>query len=103
MLSFQRLGAKAVLLKGGHLEMPEAVDSLFDGVEYHQFTHPRLADARGHGTGCTLASATAAGLALGNTLVESVRAAVDFTYAALQERYAVGESDDVYLATPRGT
>jgi hydroxymethylpyrimidine/phosphomethylpyrimidine kinase len=101
MLSFQRLGAKAVLLKGGHLETPEVVDTLFEGETYHQFSHPRLAEARGHGTGCTLASAIAAGLALGHTLVEACRVAVDFTCAALQERYAVGDSDEVYLATPR--
>jgi hydroxymethylpyrimidine/phosphomethylpyrimidine kinase len=103
MLSFQRLGAKAVLLKGGHLETPVVVDTLFDGGTYHQFTHPRLMEARGHGTGCTLASAVAAGLALGHTLPDACRVAVDFTYAALQERYAVGDSDEVYLATPRRT
>jgi hydroxymethylpyrimidine/phosphomethylpyrimidine kinase len=101
MLSFQRLGARAVLLKGGHLDTPEVVDTLFDGTTYHQFTHRRIPEARGHGTGCTLASATAAGLALGQNLVEACRAAVDFTYAALEERYAVGESDEVYLAIPR--
>jgi hydroxymethylpyrimidine/phosphomethylpyrimidine kinase len=99
-ISFQRLGARSVLLKGGHLEGPEVVDTLFDGSEYHQFTHPRFGDARGHGTGCALASAVAAGLALGRSLVEACRIGVDFVHRALDQRYAVGTSQPVFLGIP---
>jgi hydroxymethylpyrimidine/phosphomethylpyrimidine kinase len=96
-ISFQRLGARSVLIKGGHIEGSEVVDTLFDGRSYHQYSHPRIAGARGHGTGCALASAIAAGLALGRPLSDACRDAVDFVQEALHHRYAVGSSDDVYL------
>lgn len=96
-LSFQRLGAKAVLIKGGHVPTDPVVDTLFDGTTYEEFTHPRIHGADGHGTGCTLASAIAAGLALGRPLREACAAAVRFVHRALMERYAVGNSKKVYL------
>ena len=96
-VSFQRLGVRAVLIKGGHLEGAEVVDTLYDGQSYYQYSHPRIAGARGHGTGCALASAVAAGLALGKPLSEACRVAVEFVQTALRQRYAVGSSDDVYL------
>ena len=86
-----------MLIKGGHLEGSDVVDVLFDGHSYHEYSHPRIAGARGHGTGCALASAVAAGLALGKPLSEACRVAVAFVQEALRERYAVGSSDDVYL------
>jgi hydroxymethylpyrimidine kinase/phosphomethylpyrimidine kinase len=60
------LGAPAVLLKGGHLPGRKLIDRLDDGWQLHEFEHPRL-KVEGHGTGCTLASAIAAQLALGAT------------------------------------
>lgn len=96
-ISFQRLGARAVLIKGGHVPTDPVVDTLFDGSEYHEFTHPRIRDAEGHGTGCTLASAIAAGLALGHSLRDACDAAVQFVHKALAGRYAVGSSKPVYL------
>jgi hydroxymethylpyrimidine/phosphomethylpyrimidine kinase len=99
-ISFQRLGARSVLIKGGHLEGDEVVDTLFDGQQYQQFTHRRLPDAQGHGTGCALASAIAAGLALGRPLVEACRLGVDFVHRALERRYAVGGSEEVFLEMP---
>jgi hydroxymethylpyrimidine/phosphomethylpyrimidine kinase len=95
---FRRLGARALLLKGGHLPGDEVVDTLVDGDQIHEFRHPRLQNAEGHGTGCTLASAIAANLALGRDLVEACRRSVDFVHAALVERYAVGDSKQLYLA-----
>lgn len=96
-VSFQRLGVRSVLIKGGHLDGAEVVDTLFDGHSYHEYSHPRIAGARGHGTGCALASAVAAGLALGKPLSEACRTAVEFVQEALRMRYAVGSSDEVYL------
>jgi len=96
-LSFQRLGARAVLIKGGHVPSDPVVDTLFDGSNYQEFTHPRIHEAEGHGTGCTLASAIAAGLALGRPLKEACAAAVQFVHRALMDRYAVGNSKKVYL------
>ncbi len=66
------LGVPAVLLKGGHLPGEQVVDLLatVDGVE--EFAAPRIASRHTHGTGCTLASAVAAGLAQGLGLRDAV-------------------------------
>lgn len=98
VISLQRLGARSILIKGGHLKGEDVVDTLYADGEYTQFTHPRIADAEGHGTGCALASAIAAGLALGKTLLQASEAATDFVHSALAGRYATGDSKRVYLA-----
>lgn len=102
--SMQRLGARAMLLKGGHIPGPTVVDTLFDGETFTEFEHQRIEEAESHGTGCTLASSVAASLARGDALVDACRNGVDFVYAALLERYATGKSKPVYLgvfAAPR--
>lgn len=91
------LGPSAVLLKGGHLSGPEVEDLLLEGDAVHRFVHPRIPEAEGHGTGCALASAVAAGLALGEDLQSAVRAATDLVHRALVRRHAVGRSKPVYL------
>jgi hydroxymethylpyrimidine/phosphomethylpyrimidine kinase len=70
------LGPRAVLLKGGHMEGPEVTDILAAGDDVEEMTHPRIDSRHTHGTGCTLASAIAAGLAQGMDLVAAVRIAV---------------------------
>ena len=57
------LGARAVLMKGGHLEGDRVVDLLFHDGSVDRFEDARIASRNTHGTGCTLASAIAAGLA----------------------------------------
>jgi len=69
-----RRGARAALLKGGHAEGPESIDVLCEGDRCIPLAAPRLAQ-KARGTGCRLASALAAGLALGRGLEESARAA----------------------------
>lgn len=101
IVAFQRIGAKAVLFKGGHLGGDEVVDTLFDGKATHEYRHGRLHNAEGHGTGCTLASAIAANLALGREIAEACERSVEFVYRALVERYAVGRSKPLYLAAAR--
>ncbi|MGQ0800996.1 MAG: bifunctional hydroxymethylpyrimidine kinase/phosphomethylpyrimidine kinase [Pseudomarimonas sp.] len=93
----RRLGAKAVLLKGGHLNGPEAIDWLDSDSHTQQFSHPRLA-VEGHGTGCTLASAIACGLALGLPLDQACRAAADYVHGALRHAYRPGQSMLAVLA-----
>ncbi|MBC7733364.1 MAG: bifunctional hydroxymethylpyrimidine kinase/phosphomethylpyrimidine kinase [Bacteriovorax sp.] len=67
------LGAPAVLLKGGHLEGDTVVDVLAAvNVEWRHLQSPRIASRNLHGTGCTLASAIAAHLALGHALDQAV-------------------------------
>lgn len=77
------LGAKAVLLKGGHLTTgDEIVDVLFDG-ELTVFRHKRIESTSTHGTGCTLSAAIAAQLARGVQLREAVGIAIDFVHRAI--------------------
>jgi hydroxymethylpyrimidine/phosphomethylpyrimidine kinase len=77
------LGVPAVLLKGGHLPGDEVIDLLatVDGVE--TFAAPRIVSRHTHGTGCTLASAIAAGLAQGLRLREAVVRALAYVRAAI--------------------
>jgi hydroxymethylpyrimidine/phosphomethylpyrimidine kinase len=78
-------GAGAVLLKGGHLEGDTVVDLLrtADGVE-RRFESPRIASKNTHGTGCTLASAIATGIAEGLRLQDAVASAREFVAAAIR-------------------
>lgn len=90
------MGCQAVLLKGGHLAGERMTDRLGDGHARHGFDHPRL-DVEGHGTGCTLASAIAAQLALGNTVHDACRMATDYVHGALEHAYRPGKGDVVVL------
>ncbi len=85
------LGASAVLVKGGHLEGDQVVDLLrtADGDEVY-FDDERIQTRSTHGTGCTLASAIAAGVAEGLTLRDAVAQARDFVRGALQNAPGLG-------------
>ncbi len=89
------LGARAVLLKGGHLPgTGEMVDRLCVGDRnlVSRFVHPRL-DVNGHGTGCTLASAIAAQLCLGRSLPHACADATEYVHGALVHAYRPGDSN----------
>jgi hydroxymethylpyrimidine/phosphomethylpyrimidine kinase len=77
------LGPRAVLLKGGHGEGAESVDWLVTDSGSRRYAAPRLAARNNRGTGCTLASAIAAGLARGVALEDAVAQAKDYVGAAL--------------------
>ncbi len=77
------LGAKAVLLKGGHGSGPESVDLLIDADGDERLSVTRVPTKNLHGTGCTLSSAIAAGLAKGFALRDAVRAAKSYVTAAI--------------------
>ncbi len=85
-------GAGAVLIKGGHASGPESVDLLVEAGGCLRLAAPRVATKNTHGTGCTLASALAAGLAKGLSLDEAARQAKAYVSAALAaaDRLAVG-------------
>jgi hydroxymethylpyrimidine/phosphomethylpyrimidine kinase len=84
------LGSPAVLLKGGHLPGEQVVDLLAteDGIE--TFAAPRIASRHTHGTGCTLASAVAAGLAQGLALRDAVMRAREYVRAAIAAAPGLG-------------
>ncbi len=86
------LGASAVLIKGGHGSGFESVDLLVEGASRTRFAAPRIDTRNTHGTGCTLASAIAAGLAKNLSLPEAVRQAKAYVTAALEaaDRLEIG-------------
>lgn len=84
-----KLGAKAVLIKGGHLEN-DATDLLYDGQEFTYFKQEKILSNNTHGTGCTLSSAIAANLAKGKSLVESVRIGKEYITEAIRHGFKVG-------------
>lgn len=85
-----RLGAKAVLVKGGHGSGGEAVDVLATPAGVHRFARPRLDTRHTHGTGCTLAAAITALLAMGVPLVEAVDRAKHYLWQALAAGRTLG-------------
>lgn len=82
--SIAAMGARAVLLKGGHVLDPggEIIDVLFDG-DFTEFRHARIETQSTHGTGCTLSGAIAANLALGASLHDAVDSAISFVHEAI--------------------
>ncbi|MFQ6015703.1 MAG: bifunctional hydroxymethylpyrimidine kinase/phosphomethylpyrimidine kinase [Anaerolineae bacterium] len=79
------LGARYVVVKGGHLpDTAESIDILYDGEGFTEFASPRVETKNTHGTGCTFASAIAAELAKGSGVKEAVGAAKEYITAALQ-------------------
>ena len=87
-----KLGARTVLIKGGHAQGPESVDLLVGKSKTERLAAKRIATRNTHGTGCTLSSAIAAGLAKGLDLIAAVEAAKAYVTAAIAgaDRLAVG-------------
>ena len=83
------LGPRWVLVKGGHLE-GDAVDLLTDGTEEHLLRARRLDNRHTHGTGCTLASAVASYIALGDDVASAVSKAKSYVTGAIAAGFALG-------------
>jgi hydroxymethylpyrimidine/phosphomethylpyrimidine kinase len=84
------MGAKAVLIKGGHLASDDrVVDVLYDG-NVRAFRSQRLDTTNTHGTGCTLSAAIAAQLAKGESLHAAVRRAIDYVHNAIASAPGLG-------------
>lgn len=84
-----RMGPRHVLVKGGHLA-DSATDLLFDGRAFTRFPAERIASTGTHGTGCTLSSAIAAGLAHGRGLHDAIRDAKAYVTATIREGFRPG-------------
>jgi hydroxymethylpyrimidine/phosphomethylpyrimidine kinase len=84
------LGARAVIVKGGHLDTDDVVDVLFDGRDFLEARGPRHATRHTHGTGCTFAAAIAAHLALGHELPEAFRLARAYLDGAIRHAPGLG-------------
>ena len=94
----QEMGPRAVIITGGHAadttHPPQAttlvIDHLLEHDDWHEFAVERIPAPPLHGTGCTFASAVAAGLALERTLQESARSAQQYVAEAIRAATAVG-------------
>lgn len=84
------LGAKNVVIKGGHDNENEVTDLLFDGYSYHLFSSPRANTRHTHGTGCTFAAAITAEIAKGRPIKEAVETAKSFIQAAIEDGLCIG-------------
>ena len=86
------MGCRAVLIKGGHGQGPESIDHLINSSATLALAAPRIATRNTHGTGCSLSSAIAAGLARGESMESAVRHAKAWISAAIAaaDRFSVG-------------
>lgn len=85
----REMGAKNVLVKGGHLS-GDAVDLLYDGKDFREWTAPRIATKDTHGTGCTYSAAIAAMLASGKDVPDSVSVAKRYITEAVRHAWRIG-------------
>lgn len=83
------MGAKAVLIKGGHLE-GAAIDLLFDGKEFHTYPGPKIETAHTHGTGCTYSAAITALMARGLSLTDALPRAKHYITEAIRSNPGLG-------------
>ena len=84
------MGAASVVIKGGHRDGP-ATDLYYDGISFQEFTAPRIDTVNTHGTGCTFASAVAAGLAKGMDTEDAVGQAKEFVTEAIRRSFTIGQ------------
>lgn len=84
-------GCQWVVLKGGHLDLEnQAIDVVYDGQKFQLLKSPRMKTRHTHGTGCTFASAIAAGLGKGYPVIKAIRQAKKYITAAIENGLALG-------------
>jgi hydroxymethylpyrimidine/phosphomethylpyrimidine kinase len=90
-VQIHEMGAANVVVKGGHFEGTAAATDLFyDGHNFREFNSIRVNTTSTHGTGCTFASAIAAGLAKGMAVPDAVALAKSYVTLAIQHAFAIG-------------
>jgi hydroxymethylpyrimidine/phosphomethylpyrimidine kinase len=89
-INLRAMGAKFVLIKGGHLDGADATDILYDGQGFREFSAPRVVTSSTHGTGCTLSAAITAHLAHGLEAAGAIQAAKEYLTAALRHAEPLG-------------
>jgi hydroxymethylpyrimidine/phosphomethylpyrimidine kinase len=84
------MGAATVIITGGHGPGTEVVDLVLHEGEFHEFRAPRIESTSTHGTGCTYASALAAGLALGHSIPDAAARAQQYVGGAIAHAPGIG-------------
>ncbi len=87
----ENLGAKAAIVKGGHIEGEESIDVLYYNGSFREFRAPRIKSGCTHGTGCTFSAAITAELAKGKSIEEAVKVAKEFITLAIDYGLKVGK------------
>ena len=85
------MGARMVVVKGGHLGQGSATDVLFDGENFKLLESPRIETASSHGTGCTFSSAIAACMARGDSFFGAVETAKTYITGAIENAFPLGK------------
>lgn len=88
--SIVEMGAKSVVMKGGHGKERDVVDLFYDGTTFTEMISPRIDTNHTHGTGCTFSAAITAEIAKGKELLEAVETAKDFIRAAIENQLGIG-------------
>ena len=96
-----RLGATAVVIKGGHLPGEHISDLLFQHGEFVEFRHERVGGRNAHGTGCTFSAAITAHLALGRTLIDAIPLAQRYVADAIKRGPNLGKGNPLLGHLPR--
>lgn len=93
-IDFIELGCKNVLIKGGHFEY-QAIDILYDGERFSEFTYPKIDQVHTHGTGCTLSAAIAAFLAKGLKIEEAIYQSKAYITNTIKGGFSIGNGPGV--------
>jgi hydroxymethylpyrimidine/phosphomethylpyrimidine kinase len=95
-VNIHKLGAKNVIIKGGHLQENKkkiSADILYDGMKYYNFSSEWINTKNTHGTGCTFASALAAGLAQGENIIDAAQGAKIIVTSAIKNSLSLGRGN----------
>lgn len=91
-IEISKMGCKSVLIKGGHLE-GDALDILYTNNKFYYFNNKRINTKNTHGTGCTLSSAIASNLALGDDISDAVKKGKDYVTLAIENSLNLGSGN----------
>ncbi|MBO8171933.1 MAG: bifunctional hydroxymethylpyrimidine kinase/phosphomethylpyrimidine kinase [Bacillaceae bacterium] len=86
-----QMGAKTVVVKGGHDQDDDVIDLFYDGSQFAELRRKRIQTRHTHGTGCTFSAALTAELAKGKDVLIAVETARDFIQAAIEEAPGIGK------------
>ncbi|TLX96293.1 MAG: bifunctional hydroxymethylpyrimidine kinase/phosphomethylpyrimidine kinase [Thaumarchaeota archaeon] len=98
-IKIQKLGARGVVIKGGHLQSNKVTDILLEDHKFHTFSHNKILFS-GHGGGCTFSAALCVNIAKGKGLKDAVKSAQDFTLQSMKNTVKVGRG--LSIVTQKG-